>query len=101
MEIVHADKMQWYRKPNLRFLYLILVPTCIGTEWTLGFDGSMMNNLQAVPSWLEGRFRIFPFGTGARVRGGLVDPRFRQSLEREARAAECDTLPGHGHGRPV
>lgn len=53
MEIVHADTVEWYHKPNLRFLYFVLIPTCIGTEWTLGFDGSMMNNLQAVPSWLE------------------------------------------------
>ncbi|KAF1976146.1 MFS general substrate transporter [Bimuria novae-zelandiae CBS 107.79] len=53
MDIVHADTRKWYQKRNLRFLYFILVPTCIGTEWTLGFDGSIMNNLQAVPSWLE------------------------------------------------
>ncbi|KAL5388186.1 hypothetical protein DPSP01_003175 [Paraphaeosphaeria sporulosa] len=53
MQIVNADKRKWYQKPNLRFLYFILVPTCIGTEWTLGFDGSMMNNLQAVPSWVD------------------------------------------------
>lgn len=53
MDIVRSDTLKWYQKPNLRFLYLILIPTCVGTEWTLGFDGSMMNNLQAVPSWLE------------------------------------------------
>ncbi|KAJ7694414.1 hexose transporter [Mycena rosella] len=45
------DTVPWYRKPNLRVLYLILLPTCIGVEMTSGFDSSMMNGLQAVDSW--------------------------------------------------
>ncbi|KAK0190362.1 general substrate transporter [Armillaria mellea] len=45
------DKTPWYRKPNLRLLYLLLFPTCIGVEMTSGFDSSMMNGLQAVDSW--------------------------------------------------
>ncbi|KAL2153546.1 hypothetical protein VTH82DRAFT_4701 [Thermothelomyces myriococcoides] len=51
--IAQADKKPWYKKPNLRFLYLILVPTALGVEWTSGFDSSMMNSLQAVESWVE------------------------------------------------
>ncbi len=49
--IVQEDKVPWYKKPNLRFLYIILVPTALGVEWTSGFDSSMMNSLQAVESW--------------------------------------------------
>ncbi|KAJ7886890.1 general substrate transporter [Mycena olivaceomarginata] len=45
------DTVPWYRKPNLRALYLVLLPTCIGVEMTSGFDSSMMNGLQAVDSW--------------------------------------------------
>ncbi|KAF8901107.1 hexose transporter [Mucidula mucida] len=45
------DTTPWYKKPNLRFLYLVLMPTCIGVEMTSGFDSSMMNGLQAVDSW--------------------------------------------------
>ncbi len=30
------DKTPWYRKPNLRLLYLLLFPTCIGVEMTSG-----------------------------------------------------------------
>ncbi|KAK0443916.1 major facilitator superfamily domain-containing protein [Desarmillaria tabescens] len=45
------DKTPWYRKPNLRLLYILLFPTCIGVEMTSGFDSSMMNGLQAVDSW--------------------------------------------------
>ncbi|KAK4234861.1 general substrate transporter [Achaetomium macrosporum] len=51
--IAQADKKPWYKKPNLRFLYLILIPTCLGVEWTSGFDSSMMNSLQAVKSWVD------------------------------------------------
>lgn len=51
--IAQADKVPWYKKPNLRFLYLILIPTCLGVEWTSGFDSSMMNSLQAVQSWID------------------------------------------------
>ncbi|KAF8652265.1 hypothetical protein AX16_004481 [Volvariella volvacea WC 439] len=48
---VQQDKTPWYKKPNLRYLYFILFPTCIGVEMTSGFDSSMMNGLQAVNSW--------------------------------------------------
>ncbi|KAL2176941.1 general substrate transporter [Thermothelomyces heterothallicus CBS 202.75] len=51
--IAQTDKKPWYKKPNLRFLYLILVPTGLGVEWTSGFDSSMMNSLQAVQSWVD------------------------------------------------
>ncbi|OHW96518.1 MFS sugar transporter [Colletotrichum incanum] len=51
--IAQDDKKIWYKKPNLRFLYLILIPTGLGVEWTSGFDSSMMNSLQAVESWFE------------------------------------------------
>jgi len=57
--IAQADKKPWYQKPNLRFLYLILVPTGLGVEWTSGFDSSMMNSLQAVQSWVD--CPCFPF----------------------------------------
>ncbi|KAF8154347.1 hexose transporter [Mycena galopus ATCC 62051] len=45
------DKIPWYQKPNLRGLYLVLLPTCIGVEMTSGYDSSMLNGLQAVDSW--------------------------------------------------
>ncbi|KAI9574338.1 general substrate transporter [Boletus coccyginus] len=30
-----------------------MFPTCLGVEMTTGFDSSMINGLQAVPSWVE------------------------------------------------
>lgn len=50
--LAEQDKTPWFKKPNLRLLYLILFPTCIGVEMTSGFDSSMMNGLQAVDSWV-------------------------------------------------
>ncbi|KAF9236182.1 hypothetical protein BU15DRAFT_77159 [Melanogaster broomeanus] len=51
--LAQQDKVPWYKKPNLRLLYLIMLPTCIGVEMTSGFDSSMLNGLQAVNSWLD------------------------------------------------
>lgn len=50
-QLVEADKVPWYKKPNLRYLYFILFPTCMGVEMTSGFDSSMMNGLQNVENW--------------------------------------------------
>lgn len=41
--IVKNDKVPWYRKRNLRNLYLWLVPFAMFIESTSGFDSSMMN----------------------------------------------------------
>ncbi|KAF2756932.1 hexose transporter-like protein [Pseudovirgaria hyperparasitica] len=49
--LIAADKIRWYRKPNLRMLYLCLVPFCLCIESTSGFDSSMMNGMQALTPW--------------------------------------------------
>ncbi|KAF9458482.1 hexose transporter [Collybia nuda] len=49
--LAEQDSTPWYRKPNLRILYVLFFPTLIGVEMTSGFDSSMMNGLQAVDSW--------------------------------------------------
>ena len=50
--MAEEDKVPWYKKPNLRYLYLMLFPTCMGIELTSGFDSQMINALQIVPSWV-------------------------------------------------
>ncbi|KXN88986.1 Lactose permease [Leucoagaricus sp. SymC.cos] len=50
-QLAAQDKTPWYKKPNLRIMYLVFLPTCLGVEMTSGFDASMMNGLQAVDSW--------------------------------------------------
>lgn len=50
--LANEDKVPWYKKPNLRTLYLLLFPTCMGIEMTSGFDSQMINALQIVPSWV-------------------------------------------------
>ncbi|KAL7958032.1 general substrate transporter [Trichoderma compactum] len=51
--IANEDKVPWYKKPNLRYLYCILFPACMGIELTSGFDSQMINALQIVPSWVD------------------------------------------------
>lgn len=62
-KLVEADKVPWYKKPNLRYLYFMLFPTCMGVEMTSGFDSSMMNGLQNVEYW----DRYFDYPRGAKL----------------------------------
>jgi hypothetical protein len=47
------DQTPWYHKKNLRRLYLTMVPAALGVEMTSGYDGSVLNGLQAVQPWLD------------------------------------------------
>lgn len=47
------DTTPWYQKKNLRSLYLTLVPSALGVEMTSGYDGSVLNGLQAVANWID------------------------------------------------
>jgi len=49
--LLELDTVPWYKKPNLRFLYFCLIPAALGVEMTTGYDGSVLNGLQAVASW--------------------------------------------------
>ncbi|KAH8696991.1 hexose transporter-like protein [Phaeosphaeriaceae sp. PMI808] len=51
--LVANDHVKWWNKPNLRRLYLSLVPFCIFIESTSGFDNSLMNGLQALKYWVS------------------------------------------------
>lgn len=51
--LMALDTTPWYQKPNLRFLYFCLVPAALGVEMTTGYDGSVLNGLQAVATWQE------------------------------------------------
>lgn len=51
--LANEDKKLWFKKPNLRYLYFMLFPTCMGIELTSGFDSQMINALQIVPPWKE------------------------------------------------
>lgn len=58
--LMALDTTPWYQKPNLRFLYLCLVPAALGVEMTTGYDGSVLNGLQAVSTWQEREFAQAP-----------------------------------------
>ncbi|KAL2802905.1 putative MFS sugar transporter [Aspergillus granulosus] len=49
--LIENDKTPWYKKPNLRTLYLILFPACMGIEITSGFDSQIINTVQIVYTW--------------------------------------------------
>ena len=44
--IVEEDKVPWYKKPNLRIMYIYLFLCCMGVEMTSGFDSQLINTLQ-------------------------------------------------------
>lgn len=35
-QLAEQDKTPWYQKRNLRFLYFVFFPTCLGVEMTSG-----------------------------------------------------------------
>ncbi|TVY41674.1 High-affinity glucose transporter [Lachnellula subtilissima] len=49
--VVEEDKVRWWKKRNLRYLYFLLYPTCMGIEITSGFDSQMINGLQLIGPW--------------------------------------------------
>ena len=52
-QLIKSDNVRWWKKPNLRRLYLLLVPFCLFIESTSGFDSSMMNGMQALTYWQD------------------------------------------------
>jgi hypothetical protein len=51
--LVNQDKVPWYKKRNLRFMYLWLFLCCMGVEMTSGFDSQLINTLQFSQSFHE------------------------------------------------
>ncbi|KAJ5970191.1 Major facilitator superfamily domain general substrate transporter [Penicillium vulpinum] len=51
IRLLATDTVPWYKKPNLRFLYFCLIPAALGVEMTTGYNGSVLNGLQAVATW--------------------------------------------------
>ncbi|KAA8899397.1 general substrate transporter [Sphaerosporella brunnea] len=62
-ELAQKDTRRWYQKPNLRALYLLMLPGCLGVEYTSGFDSSMMNGIQTISYWED----YFKTPSGARL----------------------------------
>ncbi|KAM5352810.1 hypothetical protein ACJ41O_005532 [Fusarium nematophilum] len=44
--LVEEDKTPWYKKRNLRLMYVWLFLCCMGVEMTSGFDSQLINTLQ-------------------------------------------------------
>ncbi|KAH6711691.1 MFS transporter [Leptodontidium sp. MPI-SDFR-AT-0119] len=63
IRLLQLDSKPWYQKPNLRALYFCLIPAALGVEMTTGYDGSVLNGLQAVSHWQD----YFGHPTGSRL----------------------------------
>ena len=51
--LCEEDKVVWYKKPNLRTMYICLFFCCMGVEMTSGFDSQLINTLQFAPTFHE------------------------------------------------
>lgn len=46
------DDLHWWQQPGLRRLYLLMPFLWLGST-TLGYDGSLLNGLQSLPTWTD------------------------------------------------
>lgn len=96
--IAQADTKKLLQKPKLLSLYLILIPTALGVEWTSGFDSSMMNSLQAVKAWDECQ------STSVRAndsKAALTIARFQSSFIRSTGSPQCHLLSWRSYGHSL
>lgn len=89
-----------YQKPNLRNLYFVMIPACLGVEWTSGFDSSMMNGIQTIKYWDD--CELVPGLTSARERlADAADDRLRSSGQGQAGVHVGFVFAGMYSGTPV
>lgn len=50
-QIANEDPVKWYKKPNLRIMYIYLFLCCMGVEMTSGFDSTLIGTLQFSGPW--------------------------------------------------
>jgi hypothetical protein len=56
--LVEEDKTPWYKKPNLRLMYVWLFCCCMGVEMTSGFDSQLINTLQFAPTFHKCKYLL-------------------------------------------
>lgn len=62
--MVEQDKVRWWKKPNLRYMYLWLFLCCMGVEITSGFDSQLINTLQFSQPFNKCTFQIMMYTSG-------------------------------------
>jgi len=50
-QIANEDPVKWFKKPNLRTMYIYLFICCMGVEITSGFDSTLIGTLQFSDPW--------------------------------------------------
>lgn len=56
---VGNDDAHWWKQAGLRRLYLLMPFLFLGST-TLGYDGSLLNGLQAMPTWKDCESTVMP-----------------------------------------
>ena len=59
-QIANEDTVKWYKKPNLRIMYVYLFLCCMGVEMTSGFDSTLIGTLQFSDPWNACTFIPWP-----------------------------------------
>ncbi|KAL4887693.1 general substrate transporter [Aspergillus karnatakaensis] len=75
--LIAQDRTPWYKKPNLRMLYLVLFPACMGIEITSGFDSQIINTVQIVYTWNK----YFGELTGETLDNGMPEYKIASELK--------------------
>jgi MFS family permease len=60
--MAEEDKVKWFRKPNLRTMYIYLFLCCMGVEITSGFDSTLIGVLQFSPPWNKCKISLISAG---------------------------------------
>lgn len=60
-QIANEDTVRWYKKPNLRIMYVYLFLCCMGVEITSGFDSTLIGTLQFSDPWNKCTFKPCSF----------------------------------------
>jgi hypothetical protein len=93
-----AGDQPFYKNENLRRLYLMLIPGTLIVSATMGYDGSMMNGIQAVERWNVCKLcELYLLGT----KNAFADlysfvGRFRLSSRFSSRNHECNSPARRG-----
>lgn len=65
--MVQDDKVPWYKKKNLRYMYVFLFACCMGVEITSGFDSQLINTLQFSPAFNKCKYLFY------QIVGAMID----------------------------
>lgn len=70
--LVQEDKVPWYKKRNLRLMYVWLFTCCMCVEATSGFDSQLINTLQLAPAFHKCTYGCSPLSCDMIINSGYL-----------------------------